>query len=193
MVIALDVSGSMGEQLDKLQAEVGQLASVLSGLTPSLGLGLVAFGDREWDRPVTTFALREIDASTIDQFQTFVRTELTLNVGCSPLGCPNPDPPEAFLRALREAEAMSWRSRAELRMIVMITDNPAYPEEEDQAVSEASSFAGPGDSRVSTVFISTNGDPGTEAFLQRVATAGRGRFVPDDGGSVTANLLLSLM
>ena len=199
MVIALDVTGSMGQQIAKLKAEVGQLASVLSRLTPSLGLGLVAFGDRYWDRPITAFGLREIDASTVDQFRTFVRN-LELNHGCSPGSCRNPDFPEAFLDALTAAAAMNWRSRAELRMIVLITDNPAYESEQEQAVSAAGSFAGAGDSGVSTVFIRTyRGDgsphsaPGTEAFLRRVATAGRGRFVPDEGGSVTVNLLLALM
>ena len=48
---------------------------------------------------------------------------------------------------------MSWRSQAEQRVIVLITDNPAYPEEVDQAVSEAASFAAAGDGRVSTVLV----------------------------------------
>ena len=60
----------------------------------------------------------------------------------------NPDAPEAFLLALREAGGMSWRSEAEQRVIVLITDNPAYPEEVEQAVLEAASFAAAGDGRV---------------------------------------------
>ena len=88
---------------------------------------------------------------------------------------------------------MNWRPGAEQRMVVVITDNPAYPEERDQAIAEATSFASAGDSRVSTVFVQTNGDPAAESFLERVASAGGGQFVRDMGGSLTVNLLLSLM
>ena len=63
MVVALDITGSMGQQVAALKAEVGQLSRLLIGLTPSFGMGVVAFGDRRYDRPVTAFALREISDS----------------------------------------------------------------------------------------------------------------------------------
>ena len=192
LVIALDVSGSMGDRVASLKAEVDQLSRVLIGLTPSLGMGVVSFGDRDWDRPVTMFELREVTGSTAAQtaFRDFV-VGLGVNMGLGSGG--NPDPPEAFLRALTEARRMSWRPRAELRMIVLITDNPAYAEERDQAISDAGSFAATGDGRVSAVFVNTNGDPAAESFLERVAFAGNGQLVRDTGGSITVTLLLSLM
>lgn len=195
LVIALDVSGSMGNQIVSLKSEVDQLSRVLIGLTPSLGVGMVAFGDQYWEEPVTTFALREISASAAERgaFERFV-AGLDSNMG---LGAgDNPDGPEAFLRALTEAVGMSWRPDAELRMIVLITDNPAYAHEVDRAISDAASFAGIGNSRVSTVYVRTNNRPEGERaaqFLERVASAGRGQFVRDTGGSLTVTLLLSLM
>ena len=192
LIVALDVSGSMGDQIAGLRAEVNQLSSVMMGLTPSLGMGVVAFGDRNWDRPITTFPLREISGSTTNQsaFQEFV-AELRTNMGLG--GGYNDDNPEAFREALTEAARMNWRARAELRIIVLITDNPAYPEESDQAVAEARSFAATGNARVSTVFRDTNSDSGSRAFLERVANAGRGQFVEDTGGSFTVTLLLSML
>lgn len=191
LVIALDVTGSMGNRIANLKAEVDPLGRVLNGLTPSLGMGVVAFGDRLWQRPVTGFDLREIDTPTAQAaFRSFV-VNLGVNMGQG--GGGNPDPPEAFLRALREAMRMSWRPRAQQRMIVLITDNPAYLEERDEAIAAAAEFAAAGDARVSTVFVDTGGDPAAETFLERVASAGRGQFVRDTGGSVTVNLLLSLM
>ena len=192
LVVALDVSGSMGDQIAGLRAEVNQLSGVMMGLTPSLGMGVVAFGDRNWDRPITTFPLREISGSTTNQsaFQEFV-AELRTNMGLG--GGYNDDNPEAFREALTEATRMNWRARAELRIIVLITDNPAYPEESDQAVAEARSFAATGNARVSTVFRDTNSDSGSRAFLERVANAGRGQFVEDTGGSFTVTLLLSML
>lgn len=192
LVVALDVSGSMGNQIASLKAEVDQLSSLLIALTPSLGMGMVAFGDRYWDRPVTSFALREISASPAGRvaFQNFV-VGLDANMGLG--GGDNPDNPEAFYRALTEAARMSWRPDAELRMIVLITDNPAYPDEARQAVADAAAFASAGNARVSTVYIETGDRPAAEAFLERVADAGRGQFVRDTGGSVTVTLLLSLL
>ena len=192
LIVALDVSGSMGDQIAGLRAEVNQLSSVMMGLTPSLGMGVVAFGDRHWDRPITTFPLREISGSTTNQsaFQEFVaglRTNMGLGSGF------NDDNPEAFREALTEATRMNWRARAELRIIVLITDNPAYAEESDQAVAEARSFAATGNGRVSTVFRDTNSDSGSRAFLERVANAGLGQFVEDTGGSFTVTLLLSML
>ena len=192
LVIALDVSGSMGDRIASLKVEVDQLSSVLIGLTPSLGMGVVAFGDRYWQRPVTTFALREVSSSTasLAAFRDFVlRLDVNMGLGAGN----NPDPPEAFLLALREAGGMPWRPSAELQMVVLITDNPAYPEEVDLAIAEAASFGAAGDGRVSTVFVETNGDPAAESFLRRVASAGGGQFVQDTGGSITLSLLLSLM
>lgn len=192
LVVALDVSGSMGNQIAGLKAEVDQLSSVLIGLTPSLGLGMVAFGDQYWERPVTTFGLREISASPgeRDAFARFV-AGLAPRMGLGAGG--NPDDPEAVLRALTEAAGMNWRPEAELRMIVLITDNPAYPHEMDRAIADAASFAAGGNSRVSTVYIRTGPRPWAAAFLERVAAAGGGRFVRDTGGSITVTLLLSLM
>ena len=192
LVVALDVSGSMGRQIASLKAEVDQLSSLLIALTPSLGMGMVAFGDRQWDRPVTSFALREISASPAGRaaFQDFV-AGLDANMGLG--GGANPDGPEAFYRALTEAARMGWRPDAELRMVVLITDNPAYPDEVRQAIADAASFASAGNARVSTVYIETGDRPAAEAFLERVADAGRGQFVRNAGGSVTVTLLLSLL
>ena len=193
LVIALDVTGSMGQQIAGLKAEVDQLSRLLIGLTPSLGMGVVAFGDRNYDRPVTTFALREVSGSPGAQaaLQDFVDG---LDTGLGRGAGSNDDAPESFLLGLSEAGRMDWRPRAEQRVIVVITDNPAYPEEAEQAVSEAASFAATGDGRVSTVLVNNGrGESWTESFLERVASAGRGQLVRDTSGSITVNLLLSLM
>lgn len=193
LVIALDITGSMGESIAGLKSEVGQLSRLLIGLTPSLGIGVVAFGDRHYQRPVTTFDLREVSTSTAAQaaLQDFV-DGLSARIGMG--SGSNDDAPEAFRLALGAASQMSWRPRAEQRVVVVITDNPAYPEEVEQVVTEAGSFAASGNGRVSTVLVNNGrGLSWTESFLERVASAGRGQLVRDTSGSITVNLLLSLM
>ena len=194
LVIALDITSSMGRQVAALKAEVGQLSDLLSRMAPSFGIGLVAFGDRQWERPTTAFTLRRISGPTLDRaaFRGFVN-DLSVRMGLGSGG--NNDSPEAFLQALTEAARMPWRPESERRVIVLVTDHPAYPEEVNRTIATAAAVARLPGHRVSTVYINSQGlvDPQVESFLQSVANAGRGQFVRDVGGSLTVNLLLSLL
>ena len=193
LVIALDVTGSMGRQVEALKAEVGQLSTLMSRLAPSFGIGVVAFGDRYWDQPITAFPLRDVSRPTQDRlaFRNFV-SRMSLQMGLG-LGS-NPDAPEALLRALLEAARMTWRAESQQRVIVLMTDIGPYPEEAEQVVAAAARIAAAGHA-VSTVYVNSQGaiDSDVETFLQRVAEAGGGQFVRDVGGSLTVNLLLSLL
>lgn len=194
LVIALDVTSSMTRQVADLKAEVGQLSDLLSRMAPSFGIGLVAFGDRQWERPTITFPLRQISGPTLNRaaFRGFVNN-LSVRMGLGRGG--NNDPPEAFLQALTDAARMPWRPQSERRVIVLVTDNPAYPEEVERTIATAAAVARMPGHRVSTVYINTQGIANLEVerFLQRVANAGQGQFVRDAGGSLTVNLLLSLL
>ena len=194
LVIALDVTSSMMRQVAALKAEVGQLSDLLSRMAPSFGIGLVAFGDRRWERPTTTFPLRTISGPTLNRaaFRGFVNS-LSVRMGLGRGG--NDDAPEAFLQALTDAARMPWRAESERRVIVLVTDNPAYPEEVDRSIATAAAIGRMPGHRVSTVYINTQGIANLEVerFLQRVANAGQGQFVRDAGGSLTVNLLLSLL
>ena len=194
LVIALDITTSMAGQVAALKAEVGQLSDLLSRMAPSFGVGLVAFGDRQWERPTITFPLRQVSGPTLNRaaFRGFVNS-LSVRMGLG--GGDNNDPPEAFLQALTDAARMPWRAASERRVIVLVTDNPAYPEEVERSVATAAAIARMPGHRVSTVYINTQGiaDLEVERFLQRVANAGQGEFVRDAGGSLTVNLLLSLL
>ena len=192
LVIALDVTASMGDQIEGLKAEIDELAAILQRLAPSVGMGIVAFGDREWTRPLTRFPLVDIGSAANRSRLTDFVGSMSANMGMQ-TGANN-DPPEAVLAGLRAAVDMPWRSQAERRQIVVITDNPAYPEEVEAAVSAASSFAaGMDGASVSSVFVRSGGEsPGTETFLARMASAGGGQAVRA-GGSMTANLLLSFL
>ena len=192
LVIVLDVTGSMRDQIEGLKDEIDGLPSILLRLAPSVAVGVVTFGDRQWPQPVTQFRLVDVGASGNRTSLTGFINSLSANMGMQ--DPPNPDQPEAVLGAVRAAVDMPWRAQAERRQVVVITDNPAYPEEVEATVTAAASFAAGGrGGSVSTVFVNTEGaGEGTEAFLRRVASAGGGQAVRA-GGSMTANLLLSLL
>ena len=197
LVIVLDVTGSMGVQVAGLRSEIDQLLSVLTRLAPSLGMGLVSFGDRQWQTPIFHQDLLEVKRSTANRESLKqVIGSLEVQMGRGYGG--NPDGPEAVLAALEVAVASTWRSEAERRIVVVVTDNTAYPEEQAAALSTARAFADQGGGRViSVVAVNTSTIagmtiPGVAEFLRDLASTGGGELV-EDGGSMTANLLLSLL
>lgn len=193
LVVALDVTGSMTGPLDGLKSEIDQLVDVMSKLAPSFAMGIVAFGDRRWRTPVYHYDLLEVKHSASNRASLKrIIGGLDNNMG---LGWGfNPDEPEAVLQALGTAVSSSWRTDADRQIVVVVTDNPAYQSERSLALEVARHFASSDSGRaVSTVFVATGGGAReAQIFLRNLATAGGGQFVRD-GGSMTANLLLSLL
>lgn len=192
LVIALDITGSMSGEIEGLKNEVEQLAEILLKLAPSLGMGVIAFGDRYYDDPTTNFDIREIRTpSDLAALKNFTST-LSPSIGQG--GGTNDDPPEAINLAIQDAAAMPWRGDSEKKIIVIVTDNPVYPEEEDYTLSQARSFAGRSPNNiVSTVHVNRGGGAGnTQSFLEALADDGGGQYVKG-GGSMTANILRGLL
>ena len=187
LVVALDITGSMAYEIAGLKQEIEQLARVLGQLAPSVAIGVVAFGDRGYQRPFTQFDLVEIKHSrrNLEKLKSFIH-HLVPQLGMTSSDS-NRDGPEAFHGALLRAMDNPWRQHAKKKIIVMITDNTAYPEEFQATFNAADSFA------VSTVYTVTHEHTAfVEDFLAAVAKSGRGQAVRG-GGSMTANLLLSLL
>ena len=192
LVIALDTTGSMYEQVKGLKSEIEQIASLLLKLAPSAGIGVVDFKDRcEGRRATNVFPLVEMNNVSIRRLSGFTRGIKRGNY----TRC-NTDVEEAINLALDRAVAMPWRSQAEVRIIVIISDNPAYPETQASVLQQAARFAASREgNRVSTVHVPTwrhaLGMAGGSEFLERLAKAGKGQFV-GGGGSFTATILLAL-
>ena len=189
LVICLDVSGSMFDQVEGLKKEVSDLAKVLDRLAPSTGIGVVAFGDRKWRQ--TIYAQDIVETSSMNALERFVES---LEPGMrDPRDGKNEDYPEALATALDRAVALNWRSVSRRRDIIVVTDAPAYPEKEEAALRTAQSFAAVEGRQVSTV-MAERGRGGPEPFLRRLATAGQGQFVDASGGdSMIASVLLAIL
>ncbi len=189
VVICLDVSGSMTDQISGLKQEISDLAKVLDRLTPSTGIGVVAFGDRNWRR--TIYAQEIVETSRMDALERFVGS-LEPNMG-DPRSSHNRDYPEALARALDRAVALNWRTVSRRRYIIAVTDAPAYPEEEADALKTARTFAAVEGRQVSAV-MAERGLGGPEPFLRELARTGRGQFVDASGGeSMIASVLLAIL
>ena len=137
IVICLDVTASMQYQIEGLKREISSLTEVLDRISPSVGIGIVAFGDRRWQRPMHEMDI--VETTSMNRIQAFVN-RLTPNMQ-DPKAYLNADQPEAVATALQRAIAMSWRSESERRYIIVITDNAAYPNRESVALMAARGFA----------------------------------------------------
>ena len=188
IVIALDTTGSMKREVTGLRSEIVQLTRLLQKLSPSLGVGIIDFKDRcDGPRAINAFPLRHMGAAQLDALVSFTRTMSAGGSRC------NRDRPEALAAALDTAIASNWRAESESRVIVVMSDNPAYLERQSHALSAAQRFAGRGpQSKVSVVFRRTRRTAdNAESFLSKLAEVGNGEFIRA-GASFSLAILLAL-
>lgn len=186
LVICLDISGSMTEQVDGLKLQINNLARILNAIAPT-GLGIVAFGDRDWDVPIFTQNV----TTNMGVLENFVNG-LAPNMGIGLGG--NDDNEEALAMALERAVAMNWRSVSERRYVVVISDHAAYPERQAAALRTAQNFAAGEDHHVSAVMVNGRGTGrAPETFMRRLVTAGDGEFVDGDEKTLIGSILLAVL
>lgn len=184
VVIALDSTGSMRAQTEGLKTEITQFAILLRELSPSVGMGLVEYKDRCDQQTLRSFDLVEMDAVTIPKIQAFANDVEPGGDFC------NSDGPEALKDALEVATQMNWRTDVGVQLIVIVTDNSAYPEEETEALELARAFAARGDG-FSVGAAQVGADRETLRFLSELVTVGGGDHIRA-GGSFTSTILFSL-
>ena len=194
LVICLDVTGSMRNQIDGLKREIGVLAEILDKLAPSAGVGIVAFGDKRWAQILWTQPI--VETSSLAQLRSFVNT-LEPNMR-DPRADRNTDGPEALATALEHATGLNWRPASERKHIVIVTDNSAYRDRELAAIQAAQGFSAGDGQQVSTVRANLPGDrqarEAADRFLRHLAIAGKGPFVDAAGGeSMVGSLLLAIL
>ncbi|MFQ5972946.1 MAG: VWA domain-containing protein [Alphaproteobacteria bacterium] len=182
LVFVMDTTGSMGEEIRDVQANLLGIVRVLQRLSPSLRVGFVAFKDRGYEYVTSTYPLQGMNTGSLKDAQAFVN-----RLGASGGG----DYPEAVTQALHVAVNMPWREDAKGR-IVVVGDAPAHVQNWGRAFNLAAAFQLSLDSpaverRVSAVFSGTR-DRGAD-FYERLAQAGGGDFVRHRGRMMESVLL----
>ena len=193
VVICLDVTASMTEQIDGLKREIAVLAEILNSLTPSTGIGVIAFGDRLWMQPMHIQQI--VPTARILELQAFVQR---LGPNMDPYADRNRDGPEAVAAAVERAVSLNWRAESKRRYVIAVTDNAAYQSRESAAMRAAQNFASSEGQYVSTVranFTQNQSDrQAADRFLRQLARAGRGQFIDAAGGeSMIGSLLLAII
>lgn len=186
LVLCLDITGSMREHVAGLKQQIADLAAVMNQIAPT-GIGVVAFGDRDWERPIFVENLTT-DVAVLQRFVDSLQVQLGLGRG------DNPDLPEALDMALQTALGLSMRAESSSKTIVIISDQPAYPDRANAALQMAAQFAaGPGQ-QVSAVMV--NGQRtgrAAEPFMRQLARAGSGDFIDGDEKTIIGAVLLAVL
>ena len=186
LVICLDVSGSMRTQINGLKQQVADLGRILNAVAPT-GIGVVAFGDRYWERPLFVHDVTT-DMNSLQFFINGLAPQMGLGGGR------NPDNPEALAMALERAVAMNWRSESERRYVVVMSDNPAYPERAAAALYTAQGFSVRGGHHVSAVMVNGSATGrAAETFMRQLAVAGNGEFVDGEEKTLVGSILLAVL
>lgn len=189
IVICLDVTGSMTYQIEGLKREIASLSEVLDRVAPSVGIGLVAFGDRRWRRTIHEMDI--VETTNMSTIHAFVNN-LTPGMR-DPDSHQNSDGPEAVTTALEHALVQTWRSNSEKRYIIVITDNAAYPNRISEAFRAAREFSSQNNHYVSAVRANLVSDDALQ-FLEQLAEEGQGNFVDAAGGeSMISSILLAVL
>lgn len=197
LVIALDTTGSMTNEVASLREEIAGLTELLVNLAEDAAVGIIDFKDRCDPRTALRVEpIQRIDRESVRRLTSFARSMSPGGSRCNDTG------PEDFAEALRAALGLRWRADAERRSIVMISDNPAHENMVEQAVADAGRFAARTGAQhtVSTVFVDTSDVAPTHPyivytveFMRRVADAGRGEFVAaNENASLSLTILHAL-
>ena len=185
LVLCLDISGSMSDHIEGLKRQISDLAEIMNEVAPT-GFGVIAFGDRYWDRPIFT---RDV-TTDVDELRDFIDS-LEVNLGLG--GGSNTDNPEALALALERALALRLRPESQSKTIVVISDHPAYPERVATAIDRARNFAAIPGQHVSAIMVNgLNTGRSAESFMLRLARAGNGEFIDADNRTLIGSVLLAV-
>ena len=188
IVIAIDLTGSMRGMIHELKYQLSEMVEILTLISPTLGVGVVGFNDRMQNPVLRVRNLAEVRSGgrALSGLQSFINSFEAGDASGN-----NNDSPEAVVRAIERAIDMSWRNESKKRIVVVITDAPAYDDRVSTAYFAASSFArGPGQS-ISGV-LAADFSNGARPFLEALSRRGKGRFVVSSG-SITSSILLALL
>jgi hypothetical protein len=187
LVIVMDTTGSMRDELADLRANLASIARILNRLSPDLRIGFVSFRDRDAPPILNTFPLRSMGDHDLVEILRFVDALEARGGG---------DKPEPVDQALEAAVGMEWRKDAKGRIIV-IGDAPAPPaywaKSNDLAARFLASGTGKwkGYDRAVSVILTGRG-ASTERFFRELATAGGGEVSAHRGAMIESVLLTIL-
>lgn len=170
LALVIDTTGSMGDEMAYLQAELDSIVARLRRNAGNLDLriGVVLYRDQGDDYVVRTAPLSGDTAAT----RKLLAAQEADGGG---------DEPEAMDQALAAAQQLQWRPDA-AKAVLLVTDAPPHPEKVAATIEAAGQLRSRG---VQIVPVAASGVEDTAQYVLRTMAAltqGRYIFLTDDSG-----------
>jgi hypothetical protein len=171
LVLLIDTTGSMGDELAYLKSEIKSIAQAVQTKFPEINqrFALVLYRD-QGDEYVT----RKFDfTGSLDEFRERLSAQASAGGG---------DYPEAMHRGVDDLIQLQWRTEDTARIVFLIGDAPPHPQFVDQTMAAVDRL------RKNNVVIypvaASGADPATEFIMRSMAllTGGHYLFLTDDSG-----------
>ena len=194
VVIVLDTTASMGDVIDSLKQELGNLAAVLGQIAPSAAIGIIGFNDRlQTPAEYVIFPLQEVAAGD-GSLRAITRALQPIEAGAANRG--SNDLPENLYGGLRLAVKQPWRSNSESQVIVIVTDALPHADTKRAVLAAARDFAADKKKTITAVNVGNkNAVPDyreVKQFMEEFARVGQGRYA-ETRSSLIAPILLSIL
>jgi hypothetical protein len=171
LVLVLDTTGSMGDELAYLKSEIRSIARDVAAKFPHVSqrYGLVVYRDRGDEYVTRTFPF----TASVDEFRANLAAQSAGGGG---------DYPESMERGLEEAVRLQWRSADTARVLFLVADAPPHAQDVGKALAAVDALRKKG---VAVYPVACSGyDQATELVMRTGAllTGGQFLFLTNDSG-----------
>jgi len=171
LALVIDTTGSMGDELEYLKAEIDEIAATAKNMFPNVDqrFALIVYRD-EGDQYVT----RSYDfTESLSEFRSMLATQRAAGGG---------DYPEAVHVALEQAGQLNWRDRETARMLFLVADAPPHDRFANRSLDAVQNLRRQG---VRVFPVASSGTRLKAEFVLRAAsflTMGQYLFLTDHSG-----------
>lgn len=186
IVVVLDISGSMSDELASLKAEIRDISLLLDRLSEQAAMRIVVFGDDGFDQPVTHFPLTLVsNLAALESQINSVYVDIGLGRGGNNLDG------EAVYPGVLEGYRSAFRPAATQTVVVLLTDDRPHNGHERPLMEITRQFVSAGNRTLSVRYSGT--DNSQRLYYEQLTDIGGGTFMDQQNGSLTAALLLALL
>jgi hypothetical protein len=171
LTLVIDTTGSMGDELEYIKAEMRSIARTIHDRFPQVNqrYGLVFYRD-VGDEYVT----RKFDFTTsIDEVRKNLHAQSAQGGG---------DPPEAMERGMEDAVNLQWRTGNTARVLFLLADAPPHAQDMERTLKAVNGLRKKG---VAIYPVACSGYDNPTEFIMRTSalmTGGQFLFLTDDSG-----------
>jgi acyl-CoA synthetase (AMP-forming)/AMP-acid ligase II len=191
VVIAVDTTASMQNEISGIRSEIDGLAQILRKISGDMRIGFIDYKDICENPAIRELPLTRLDDAGMNTIKSFL-------AGMQASSTCNQTEQEALYTAFERATRSAWEADPANRIILLIGDNPPYENyngvnEQAALLSGARAFAATG-GKVSTRYSTSDqyADPPVADYYRQVAQAGNGATTTRQQGGFSLSLLLSL-